>query len=897
MGAPGDNATARIVRSSEASSSSIGLLGGKAFHLAQLGAAGLPVPPWFCVTTAVFHAVFGGITADAPSPLTGADRNGLRSAAKRINAAVKTMRLPDPMLEELYGAFDALFPPHAVVAVRSSAVGEDSAKDSFAGQLDTYLYVTREALPERVLACFASAFSERALLYRRVRGGDLTAIEAAVVVQLMAEARAAGVMFTANPTTGARDEAVISAAFGLGEGVVAGLVESDTFFLDLHTGAVRERRIAQKHSQITLDTSVGAGTRAVAVPPAFSRVAVLDDPQLVRLAELGRQVQAVYGSPQDIEWAIDESGKIHLLQSRPITTLGRERESIFDNANVVESYPGLSLPLTFSYARNGYTATFRESLRLLGVPPGVLAANATVHENLVALLNGRIYYNLLSWYRMFEIGGFEWMLPAWERALGLPKRFTRTSQPTLSQRVAGLRVKLSFVWHLFRIHRSIQAFSDRFRELLADFQRRDLTAMDAHDLLDLHDSLARGIRGPYGISVVNDALTQQLHSLLGKLISRFELGGGTETGNALLCGETGMESVEPVRSGLQLAEHIRGDPQLLALFEGTTPAAGVWAEIHGNARFAGFREKLARHLALYGDRTLHELKLETPPAEDNPEFVVAILRNYLRGGQDPAAMHKREQQIRKQAEESVARRLRGHFLRRWLFRWVLERVRRGTKNRENLRLARSRAFGMSKRIYRALGARLAEKKLISAPSDVFYLSEEEIAGAVRGHALTQDLRGLVELRKREYDRFRAIESAGRIVTSGIVAAAPLATAAAASPGEVAGVLQGQGCSPGRVAGKAKIVSDPTADFDVNGEILIAPMTDPGWVFLMVASKGLVSEKGSLLSHTAIIGRELGIPTVVGVKDATRLIQSGQTVEIDGDAGTVRIIADQSRDRE
>jgi pyruvate,water dikinase len=427
-----------------------------------------------------------------------------------------------------------------------------------------------------------------------------------------------------------------------------------------------------------------------------------------------------------------------------------------------------------------------------------------------------------------------------------------------------------------------------FRNAYDDFQQRDLNGLDAHDLLDLHDVIARKIRGPYGIYAVNDAITQQLHALLGRLIKRFQLGDPVALRNALMCGEKGMESVEPVRSGLQLAKHIRADGALAAVFQSSAESDEIWRIVHNDDRFIDFRRELSRHLFLYGDRTLDELKLETPVAEDNPKFVVGILRNYLRGGQSVDAMENRERQIRDEAELGITKGLRGHPLRRQLVHLVLRRVRLGMKTRENLRLARSRAFGMSKRVYRALGLRFVKTGLIDDVSDVFYLSEEEISGTVRGAALTQDLRQLVALRKREYEGFGKTQVNGRVVTHGIVAATSLGSNDIQISAKSGDVLRGQGCSPGKITAKARVIHDPNSDLDVSGEILIAPMTDPGWVFLMVASKGLVSEKGSLLSHTAIIGRELGIPTIVGVKDATRLIQNGQTIELDGDAGTVRI---------
>jgi pyruvate,water dikinase len=367
MAVPEQKVSARIVDAARASELDPSLIGGKAFNLAKLSRAGLPIPPWFCLTTLVFRDLFNPVAAaelgrPAAPPSPDGDSAGasvLRSAARRIAEKTKSIRLLPADTDALYRHFDSTFPPGAVVAVRSSAIGEDSAKDSFAGQLETFLYVTRESVQERAIACFASAFSERALLYRSLRAGGAARIEAAVIIQLMVESTAAGVTFTANPTTGNENEMVVSAAYGLGEGVVAGLVESDTWLLDSESGRIRDQIIADKHLQVVFDGEAGSGTRIVPVLPEPSRRPVLSDAQLAALHGLCRRVRDFYGTPQDVEWAVDASGTIHLLQARPITTLKHERENIFDNSNVVESYPGLSLPLTFSYARNGYAATFR----------------------------------------------------------------------------------------------------------------------------------------------------------------------------------------------------------------------------------------------------------------------------------------------------------------------------------------------------------------------------------------------------------------------------------------------------------------------------------------------------------------------------------------------------------
>jgi pyruvate,water dikinase len=247
-------------------------------------------------------------------------------------------------------------------------------------------------------------------------------------------------------------------------------------------------------------------------------------------------------------------------------------------------------------------------------------------------------------------------------------------------------------------------------------------------------------------------------------------------------------------------------------------------------------------------------------------------------------MESHERAIRDAAEARVRAGLRRRPLRRLLFSFVLRRCRRGLKAREGVRLSRGRMAGLLRRLYRALGARFVEAGLLDRGEDVFMLTEGEIADAIRGGGVDTDLRRLVALRRLEYEEAGEEALPSRIEAKGIVAAADPRSVAETRTG--GGHLTGTGCSPGRVRAPALVVTRPSPETVVGGEILVASTTDPGWVFLMVAASGLVAEQGNMLSHTAIIGRELGVPTVVGVEGATSLIEDGATIEIDGRAGTV-----------
>jgi phosphohistidine swiveling domain-containing protein len=884
----------RIVRSAHAASLPLNSIGGKAANLARLEQGGLPVPPWFCVTTAVFRDVSAAAVASVADDLArfdGSDQEQATRISTRIAEAIHRTGLPEGDRAALHGCFRSLADERPFVAVRSSAADEDSAAASFAGQMDSFLFVPDRDLERRVLDCFASCFSPRALAYRRLHGK--TAVQhAAVIVQQMIDSRLSGVLFTANPTTGDRGETVICAAMGVGEGVVADRVEADTFYVDSATLAVRRRVEAAKRARVAFDTAHGSGTTVVDVDDDEAACGTLTDAQLAALARLGTSTQQLFGGPQDVEWAIDSAQRIHVLQARPITTLQPARTTVFDNANIVESYPGWSLPLTFSFVRAAYERTFRETSRTMGVPESVLKANHAVHENLVALINGSIYYNLLNWYKLFLfVPGFDGALPAWEQALGVqgltPPREPppATTLGRLRTRWRQLRVAARLAWLFVRLDRKVAAFHRRFQGIQQDFQRHDLDRADAHDLVDLTERVIVAFAEPYSISVVNDAFVQQMYAALGRLIARWQLG---EPGlrNDLLAGEGVMQSILPVQSLIALATEIRGSPALSTLFA-ESPAEAIWNQLARDQGLAPFRGRLLKHIDDFGDRTFHELKLETPSASDDPTLVVELLRNYANRGVTSAP---RTDDRRRTAEAAVAARLARHPFKRARFAFVLRRCRRMVAHREDMRLARSRGFGLMKRIVRALGDRMTRAGLIDQPRDIFYLALEEITAAVRGSSVTRDLRALVNQRRAEYEVFKQQPLPSRVITRGIALSSVTREPVRAVEGST-GVreLRGIGCSAGRVRARARVVREPQQHLHISGEILVAPMTDPGWVFLMVPASGLIVERGSVLSHTAIIGRELGIPTVVAVADATACIADGQLVEMDGTEGIVRLL--------
>jgi pyruvate,water dikinase len=874
------------------------LVGGKAARLLALHAAGVSVPPWFCLTTEFHREVLGSRAQEIAARLRGltvADPVAVRKTSDELQTLVRTLAVPSELQRALLERFDRELGDSRYVAVRSSVVGEDSQRDSFAGQMDSYLFVRRHHLVERVLDCFASAYTSRALLYRIRRHGRVTVVAAAVVVQQMVDCRAAGVLFTANPRTGDRSEAVISAAFGLGEGVVAGTVEADTYYAELETGKPRRADITTKSRKVVFDAATGGGTCTVEVPSEDAARPVLDEEQIAALCRVGARIRALSGdAPQDIEWGFDEAGRLHVLQARPITTLPTARVSVFDNSNIVESYPGLILPLTFSHARRGYEIIFSQNVLEVTGSRTVYQDNRQIYANLVALVDGRLYYNLLNWYEMFRVvPGFEWLLPAWEKALGL-EGLTPPSRAAPRHRLRMKMYQARATWRILRIlrrlPRHIRRYGDEIRRARSEVDRDRLAERSTHDLVDMTEVLAERLMRGFWISPFNDAWGQQLHHGLGNLIERWHLGDPVELRNSLLCGATDMESVAPVRSLLRMVDLIRADATLADTFSSSAGSREIWERIQQRPEFGALRHLVDDHVARFGDRVVQELKLETETLADRPETIVVMLRNFLAGRQTNAGMEAHERALRERAEAQVLAALRGHPLRRRLFAAVLRRLRAAVRDRENLRFERTRAVGILRAIYRELGRRLHANGLLGDERDIHYLTIDEVTAYVYGAAVTIDARSLVELRRREYRQFADRHPPPRITMSGSAHTAASA-AAPVTTGPTGGeTLKGTGCGGGVVESDVKVVIDPGNDVEVRGEVLVAPSTDPGWVFLMVAAAALVSERGSLLSHTAIVGRELGIPTVVGVKDATRVLRSGQRVRVDGSAGTVEMVS-------
>jgi pyruvate,water dikinase len=811
----------------------------------------------------------------------------IQEASDTIRGLIERTPIPDYVRRDVEREMDNMAASH--YAVRSSGLVEDSTDRSYAGQFDTYLYVTRADVLDRLKCCWASAFTARNLAYMHRMGVTTAPRSMAVVIQVMINSEAAGVMFMANPA-GSIDEIVIVSGYGLGEGIVSDRVDTDTYIYDRQSQAWR-CDIGYKRKCVRFNNDAVHGTALVEVAETRQHEPILTEDQRETLRRCGETISGLYDHFQDIEWAFDAAGELFITQSRPITTIPRGRQSVFDNSNIVESYPGITSPLTVSHIRHAYEVLFRNTLLRLGVSKKLIQRNEHVFKNMLGYLGGRVYYNMTNWYRMFRlVPAVETYLPVWEEMLGITNKTDRL-QRSWFQRVIRLPriawVALRVAWYFVFLNLYMTRCSRSFRRTETSFRASNVTEIDNHELAELHHRLTAEVLDGWEVTLLND-----LFAFVFTAIARNQLrkvGLDENVFGGLMAGDTRLESAAPIRSMVRMAEVVRRDPELDQQLRDALAMSPEdfclesFDELCGNEEFL---DALRHHLVRNGDRCLEELKLESVCFRDDPQSLLRLVSTYAASDVDLEKLDAHRFEVQAKAVALFRSALRSRPIRRVLIGGALSLARRSIRYRESSRLDRARAFGLVRTIFRTLGKNLAVEGVLHEPEDVFYLTVDEVLGFVTGASVNESLQGLVVERKADEQRHRAFGPAELIRTQGSVRANVVPPKCRTIAGRENGTLHGTGCSAGLVTAEAVVVHKAADAGDVQGKILIAEMTDPGWVFLMVSAAGLVVEKGSLLSHTAIIGRELGVPTVVGVEGATDLIRNGQLIQVNGQTGEI-----------
>ena len=889
------------------------LFGHKFTRQAALAGAGFTIPRLACVPATAFDQVVGPeVTASLATEMPAADR------AQALRRRIQDLGVPADLRRTLDTRFDEIAGPDGLVAVRACVVprpgdhesGEDSAADPFAGLSDSFLYVRRAEVADRVAACWASAFNPEAVLYRTHRGMDPFAARVAVGVQRMVMGVRSFVAFTRNPLDGSA-RCVIAAAYGIGEGVVQEKADVDHFFVDRDSAQI-EAHVEVKSRAVGWDPQrPDQGPVAIPVEARMAALPVLDDAQLREIAAVAARVEEHFGVPQDIEGTITADGRIYLVQARPIAALaepgqpgpGRSPAMLWDNNNITESFPGVSCALTYSVGRELFEVGFTDLYRRMGVPARTIRHNAPRLRQMVGYLDGHIYYAIDNWYQLHGMMRcFRPLWSTWEQALGLAGRHSdRPAVHPVAKTVHLAEIAVRTAAHPRRVRDFLRWWDEYHGQL-------DVSAMGPSEVVAAYRDLWTQVSNRWGVTLVNGVFLFTATWAVNGLLQRWVPAADRSLLNGMLSGGRENRSAKALHSAVALASQAAASPALREALLSGADARELWTGLTAGSHGAEFASALREHVRRYGDRGLQDLKLEAVTPREEPWTVLHAVRAYLRQGQTVRDSLAMGEKVHRQARRELRRHCRNP-LKRAVLRGLFTTMRTLLRVREDTRFCRSQLFGDLRAMLLRQGAHLVDAGRLDRPRDVLDLTVDEVLGAFDGTVPGADLRALAAVRAGE--RARWIEAdrtlPARLETdpdrpltlalSAAVSGRPGRTGAGATGPAVAGqqaagpgVLVGLASSAGTVRGRAMVVLDPTVTADeTRDRILVARETDPGWLFLMMSAKALVVERGTLLSHTAITGRLLGIPTVVAVPEAATRIPDGSLIEVDGAAGTVRIL--------
>lgn len=673
---------------------------------------------------------------------------------------------------------DLSFSKEELFAIRSSFEVEDDDESSFAGQFETFLNVERK-----------NVFSYVDKVKESYKKLNITNTASKVIVQEMIQSDYSGVIFTANPT-GILNEMVIVAGEGLGCNIVEDKIAATTYYYN----------VDDKNYY-------------------FENETILNQTILNDLIKAAVKIKEIFQKDMDIEYAVKDDN-IYILQARPITTLKYSKTIILDNSNIVESYPGISLPLTQSFAKQVYADVFKHCIYHLSQKDKNLVNSMSDHlDNMLACTNGRIYYNINNWYLIIKLlPCSEKLIKIWQEMLGVENKYVNGEKMPVTL-LTKIKIVISFLYYLQSTPKSMKKLNRKFEDDFMIFKEQVKAQNSITDLLATYRAIEKAISSDWYITLINDMYT----FIYTGLLSKKEKEKLNDIKN--------LESMKPV---VALNTLIR-----------------VYKEEKKSNRF---HQLFQEYIELYGDRCLGELKLETQTYRVNPDLLLEYIQNH-----DETCLDQSSTDIK------VNRKLK--------------KAKLGIYNREISRLNRTRIFGLARSIFLKIGEILVKEERIEKREDIFYLFLEEIN---EKDCYTE----LVNKRKIQYKKNETIPAYSRLVYADQIVEKHFENINMLNNHDN---LFGTGSSLGIVEGEVVVVKDADSNIDVKNKIIVAESTDPGWVFLIKDAKGIIVERGSILSHTAIITRELKKPSIVNVKNATSLLKNGDYVQVDAYKGIVRRI--------
>ena len=867
--------TPRPVVKLDTSDLDIGMVGGKGINIAKMISNGFSVPPAFAVTVDAYEMFLdrNGLREQIREILDRTDFDddaSLTKGSEEIRSLFLNADIGDDELVDLKKQRGELIGEY--FAVRSSAVAEDLADASFAGQQDTYLNVRREDVVRMILTCWASYWNARAMKYRHDASKDHLSQGMAVVVQKMVKSDISGVMFTADPVTG-EDRVIIEASWGLGESIVSGLVTPDSYVLAKDTLEVKDFTVNTKEQGYYL---ADGKNQLMDIPKDKAEARCADDDILKLIAEQGLALEKHFGHPQDIEWGV-EDGKVYILQSRNITTLpdSSEKDDILWSRGYGDEYwADATTPMFYTVMGRMLTDYVNhEGAHMMGYKDLESGPLTKLHKS-------RVYFSATVLERIFA------HYPKFIRSRELLEYFPQKEQQRISeygndyfgtiksQICLLFRDRDGMIWKTDRVYR---AWAERFLEVCREFDSVDLKSISDNDLADWYFRIQKESTKHYQLIRYGMVSHSIMTNLLVKNWSSKWLKDDGTIYAGLMSAPEDNKTVETNKGFSDMGKALRNDPVAREKAESMPAAEFVeWLQTSDSP----FKQAYNDFIREFGHRS-GTRELNAPRWAEDPEYVMGVAMQMCNGDSDLREEYDRSVERRKQTEEEVRSRL-GFFKRALLFK-VLGYARTYLTFRENQRFYLDHMMYRNRLIFLEEGRRLCEKGLIDEKDDIFFLEDTEAIDILRGGDAS-GIRERIAPRKAEFMKYRD-RLPPKFLYNGVdFDDEPISHGA---------TLIGAASSPGSYKGRVRVIMDVRDLGQVEkGEILVTSNTDPGWTVVFSKLGGLITETGGILCHGAVISREYRIPAVTAVKSATTILHTGDYVSVDGSKGEVTILEEE-----
>ncbi|CQR55981.1 phosphoenolpyruvate synthase [Paenibacillus riograndensis] len=849
------------------------LVGGKGLHLGELSKIqGIQVPEGFCVTTAgyqkaieqneTYHALLDQLTR-----LKVEDRAQIGEISRQIRQIITEAEIPSDVVKAV-AQYLSLFGEKYAYAVRSSATAEDLPHASFAGQQDTYLNIIgKDAILQHISKCWASLFTERAVIYRMQNGFDHRQVYLSVVIQKMVFPQASGIVFTADPMTSNRKLLSIDASFGLGEALVSGLVSADCY--KVREEEIVEKRIAAKKLAIFGRQEGGTETRQL--DPGQQTAQTLTDGEILELARIGRQIEAYFGQPQDIEWCLAD-GTFYIVQSRPITTLYPIPEADDQENHVYVSVGHQQMmtdpikPLGLSFYLLMTPALMRKAGGRLFLDVAPMLASPAGRETILNTLGRSDLLIKDALMTLIERGDFVKSVPDDQPA---PDTIRSNPDP-LAQFHNDPAIVSDLIKHsqalIGQLKQNIQTKSG---PALFDFIREDL------------QQLMKFLTDPQSLSAIMAVMNasrwinENMNEWLGEKNAADTLSQSVRDN---VTSEMGLELMD-------VADVIRPYPEVIDYLQ-YVKADNFLDELHKFDGGQETRDAIYAFLQKYGMHCTGEIDITRTRWSEKPSMLVPMILGNIRNFEPHAGglkfEHGRQEAMAK--EQELLERLKGlpdGETKAKETKRMIDIVRNFSGYREYPKYAWMNHYFIYKQALLKEAARLVQAGVIHEKEDIYHLSFEELHEAVRTHKLDYQI---ISKRKEEYKLYDKLTPPRVITSDGEIIAGEYKR-----ENLPAGAIVGLAVSSGVIEGRARVIVNMEAADLEEGDILVTTFTDPSWTPLFVSIKGLVTEVGGLMTHGAVIAREYGLPAVVGVENATRLIADGQRIRVNGTEGYIEIL--------